>query len=209
LRSRAGSGAARAAGVLVVACLGGCIHRHAPPPEPGTSQGTPPDLRGVPVMVFPVQRLAGVQGDVDAEVAFGLRSRGPDIQWILPADLQDALDRSPSLHSRIRGLDIAAFGVGQVRRVGDPLYGELRRLASFVDGEVALVPLTVSMVTDTTGARASVALSATLIDVRSGRVLWFGVVKGDSRDPADPGVLASAADALARTLLWYERSGGV
>jgi hypothetical protein len=160
-------------------------------------------------MVFPVQRSTGVSGDLDAEVAFGLRSRGPDVTWILPADLQNVLDRSPALGSRIRGLDIAAFGVGEVRRIGDPLYGDLRRLASVVDGQVALIPLQASVVADTAGAGTAVALSATLIDVRSGRVLWFGVVKGDTRDPADAGTLASAADALARTLLWYERSGGV
>jgi hypothetical protein len=160
-------------------------------------------------MVFPVQRSAGVDDDLDAEVAFGLRSRGPDVSWILPADLQRVLDRSPSLRSRIRGLDVGAFGVGEVRRVGDPLYGDLRRLAIMVDGQVALIPLQASLVADTAGAGTSVALSATLIEVRSGRVLWFGVVKGDAGDPADPGPLASAADALARTLLWYESSGGV
>jgi hypothetical protein len=193
--------------VLAAVTVVGCVHRHAPPPGPGTSRGTPPDLRGVSVMVFPVQRSAGVGGDLDAEVAFGLRSRGPDVGWILPADLQRALDRSPGLGSRVRGLDIAAFGVGEVRRIGDPLYGDLRRLASVVDGQVALIPLQASLVADTAGAGTAVALSATLIDVRGGYVLWFGVVKGDAGDPADPAPLASAADALARTLLWYEGGG--
>lgn len=209
MSSRAGGRGRWAVGVLAAVSLGGCVHRHAPPPEPGTSRGTPPDLRGVSVMVFPVQRSTGVPGDLDAEVAFGLHSWGPDVAWILPAELQDALDRSPSLGSRIRGLDITAFGVGEVRRIGDPLYGNLRRLASVVDGQVALIPLQASLVADTAGAGTAVALSATLIDVRSGRVLWFGVVKGDARESADAGALASAADALARTLLRYERSGSV
>jgi hypothetical protein len=158
-------------------------------------------------MVFPLQRRTQVVGDVDAEIAFGLRGRGADVGWILPAELQKVVDRSPSLATRTHGLDITAFGVGEVRRVGDPLYGELLRMASVVDGQVALIPLTASLVADSTSTAVSVALAATLIDVRGGHVLWFGVVKGDAREPGDPGALASAADMLARTLLWYERSG--
>jgi hypothetical protein len=190
--------------LLVVVPLAGCIHRHAPPPGPGTSQGTPPDLRGVSVMVFPVQRTSGVSGDVDDEVAFGLRSRGVGVDWIFPPELQKALDRSPNLDSRIKGLPVAEFGGAEVRRVGDPLYGELRRLAALVNGQAAFIPLTAVAVRDPSGGFA-VEMAATLIDVRSGRVLWFGVVKGDVRQTDGPAVLASAADVLARTLLWYER----
>lgn len=190
--------------LLVVVPLTGCIHRHAPPPGPGTSQGTPPDLRGASVMVFPVQRASGVTGDVDAEVAFALRSRGVGVHWIFPPQLQKALDRSPNLDSRIQGLPVAEFGEAEVRRIGDPLYGELRRLAALVNGQVAFIPLTAAAVRDPSGGFA-VEMAATLIDIRSGRVLWFGVVKGDVRQTNGPGVLASAADVLARTLLWYER----
>jgi hypothetical protein len=154
-------------------------------------------------MVFPVQRTSGVAGDVDAEVAFALQSRGTGVGWILPPRLQDALDRSPNLDSRIHGLPVAVFGEAEVRRVGDPLYGELRRLAALVNGQVAFIPLTAAAVRDPSGGVA-VEMAATLVDVRSGRVMWFGVVKGSVRQADGPAVLASAADVLARTVLWYE-----
>jgi hypothetical protein len=156
-------------------------------------------------MVFPVQRTLGVVGDVDAEVAFGLKGRGAGVRWIFPPTLQQALDRAPSLDTRIHGLPVAAFGQAEVKRIGDPLYGVLRRLATVVDAEVAFIPLTAVAVADSTGAGISVEMAATLIEVGSGNVLWFGVVKGDTRKENGPGALASAVDVLARRLLWYER----
>lgn len=155
-------------------------------------------------MVFPVQRTSGVAGDVDAEVAFALKSRGTGIDWIFPPQLQDAMNRAPSLDTRIHGLPVAAFGQAEVKRIGDPLYGDLRRLGEVVNGKVAFIPLTAVAVADTTGSGDAVEMAATLIDVDSGNVLWFGVVKGDTRERAGPGALASAVDVLARRLLWYQ-----
>ncbi len=193
-----------AVALLAAALFAGCVHRTVSPPGPGTSQGTPPDLRGSNVMVFPMQRVAGVVGDVDAEIAFGLKGRGRGIRWILPAELEDAMRRAPSLDTRIHGLRVAAFGQAEVKRIGDPLYGQIRRLAELVDAEVAFVPLSAVAVADTTGAGTAVEVAATLIDVDSGNVLWFGVVEGDAGPRGGPGALASAADVLARRLLWYE-----
>ncbi|HKJ02757.1 MAG TPA: hypothetical protein VJ997_09890 [Longimicrobiales bacterium] len=153
------------------------------------------------MMVFPFQDARGVDGDADAEIAFGLRDRGPEVTWIFPTRLQEVLDRSPGM-SRIRGLPVGVFSTGEVRRVGDPLYGELRRLGALVDGEVALIPLVVAaQPADSLGV--AVRVSAAVIHVRTGRVLWFGMVEGDHHETADPATLASAVDVLARTLLWY------
>jgi hypothetical protein len=155
-------------------------------------------------MVLPVQSNLGVPGDVDAELAFGLNGRGQGVDWILPARLQEAVDRAPGLGASLRGLAVGQFETAEVRRVGDPLYGELRRLAALVDGEVVLIPVTAGPAPDSTGAVA-VRLSAALVHVRTGRVLWFGVAQGDAGPPEDPRALASAVDRLARTLLWYAR----
>ena len=152
-------------------------------------------------MVLPVQDVRGVTGDADAEIAFGLQGRGPEVTWIFPARLQEILDRAPGM-SRIRGLPVSAFGRGEVQRIGDPLYGDLRRLGAMVDGDVALIPLLVAaQPADSLGV--AVQASAAVIHVRTGRVLWFGLVEGDHDEVPGPGTLASAVDALARTLLWY------
>lgn len=185
-----------AAAVIAAGCAG-----RAPAPEPGASQGTPPDLRGSRVMVLPVQDGAAVQGDIDAEIGFALGDRGEGVTWVLPGRLQEAVDRSPGLGARVRGLPVGIFSSAEVRRVGDPLYGDLRRLGSLVDADAALIPVRAWVAPGEGGER--ILLSAALIQVRTGRVLWFGVVEGDVREPGDPGALASAVERLARTLLWY------
>lgn len=176
----------------------GCGGGRQAPPEPGEPQSPPPDLRGIRVMVLPAQSVSGVAGDVDAEVAFALRDRGREVAWVLPPRLQEALDRSPGLGGRIHGLPVGVFGAAEVRRVGDPLYGDLRRVAALVDAEVALLPVRVWV---HAAGDTRVRISAALVHVRTGRVLWFGVVQGEPLEPADPGALASAADALTRALL--------
>jgi hypothetical protein len=153
-------------------------------------------------MVLPVQATRGVEGDPDAELAFGLRDRGAGVTWILPRTLDQALERSPGLDTRTRGLAVGTFTAAEVRRIGDPLYGELRRLATVVDAGVALIPVYAMGVETEDGLRA-VRFSAAVLHVQSGRVLWFGVVEGDPFPVGDPRGLASGVDELARTLLWY------
>lgn len=199
-----------AAVMALALTLSGCS-RKAAVPEPGSPQGTPPDLRGSRVMVLPAQGVAGVAGDVDAELAFALRDRGAGVTWIFPPRLQEVLNRSPGLGGRIHGLHVGVFGAGEVRRIGDPLYGDLRRVAAVVDAEVALIPIRAWAHTAGGGAGdgVRVRVSTALIHVRTGRVLWFGVVEGEPGPAADAAGLASAAEALARALLWYVVTGDV
>jgi len=175
-----------------------------PAPEPGLGPSAP-DLRGNTVMVLPFQQPGAVPGDVDAELAFVLRSRGEGVTWILPPRLQEALDRSPGLDTRIHGLSVGAFNAGEVERIGDPLYGDLLRLASLVDADIALLPIRAWVHPGESDPR--VRLSAALIHVRSGQVIWFAIEEGGAWEPDDPRALASAADALGRRLIWYAPAG--
>lgn len=199
------SPARRALALALLLAVAGC-GRKAPAPEPGVGGASPPDLRGSRVMVLPFQDAAALAGDPDAELAFGLRTRGEGVTWILPPRLEEALQRSPGLDTRLRGLPVGMFSAGEVRRVGDPLYGELRRLAALVDAEVALLPVRAWVHPGEGGPR--IRMSAALVHVRTGRVLWFGVAEGDPGEAADPAALASAVESLARTLLWYVAGTG-
>ncbi len=172
------------------------------PPEPGESRLTPPDLRGRTVMVLPVQELVGVQGTPDAELAFQLEDREPGIDWVFPDRIERALQRSPGIQAEPRGLPVGAFLTSEVRRVGDPLYGELRRMAALVDADVALIPVRLG-VRGTADGGTALGVHAALVEVRTGRVVWYGLEEGSAGDPADPSTTASAVDALARRLLWY------
>lgn len=176
--------------------------------EPGTAFGGVPALAGVRVMVFPVQRHAGVAADPTPELVFALGS-APDVRWLAPAELEAVLRRSPGLDARLRELPVDVFLQREVRRIGDPLYGILRRLAAVTGGEVALVPVEVRHRRDVPAQAAGadavpgpgrIEVVATLISPRTGRVLWTGVVEGRPGAPDDHGALASAVEALVRRL---------
>ena len=161
-----------------------------------------PDLRGVRVLLLPVQQNLGVAGDPDAEFAYGLRERGQGVLWISAADVEERMARSPGTPARTRGLPVGVFLQAEVDRVGDPLYGELRRTAALVSAEVVVLPVQASLA-GTPGEDPRVRLWTALIDVRTGRVAWFSVLEGGAFPAGDPRGLASAVDEVARTLLWY------
>ena len=184
--------------VLVVSACGGST----PAPGPGTSVGSPPDLRGTRVLVLPTQQILGVPGDPDAELAFGLQDRTGAVTWVLAGELDRVLARSPGINANPRGLPVALFLQAEVRRIGDPLYGELRRMAALVDADAVLLPVQAALTADV-GEDPRVNWSVALIEVSTGRVHWFGIVEGGAFPAGDPRGLASSVDRLARTLLWY------
>ena len=192
-----------AGALLAVLLVAGCGGGSTEAPAPGANTTVPPDLRGRVVMVLPVQAEAGVLGDVDAELRFALEARGEGIDWVFRDRLDSALERAPALQTRTTGLPVSMFMSREVQRVGDPLYGEIRRLASLVDAEVALIPVQVLPGAADEAGHWPLQVAVALLLVRSGHVLWFGVEEGSPGEPGSPGVLASAMESLARRLLWY------
>lgn len=190
--------------VLLASGVGGCGGPQ-PPPQPGENRGIPPDLRGRRVMLLPVQRVMGVAGDPTAELVFSLTERAADVTWILEDEVLEILDRSPAIQASTRGLPVELFLGAEVERVGDPLYGELRRMAALVDADVILLPVQASFEANRNieGSVPKVRYTATVVEPRTGRVLWFGIEEGDAVPRGDPRGLASAAERLARTILWY------
>ncbi|MEQ1854995.1 MAG: hypothetical protein ABL963_00915 [Longimicrobiales bacterium] len=191
-----------AAVALVALVLAACGPRTAPPPEPGSTRGVSPDLRGVRVLLLPVQQNLAVPGDPDAELAYGLRQRGQGVLWVSAAEVEEVLARSPAMQARTRGLPVGVFLQAEVDRIGDPLYGELRRTASLVDASAVFLPVQASLEA-APGEDPRVRFVSTLIDVRTGRIMWFGVLEGGAFPASDPRGLASAVDEVARTLIWY------
>lgn len=181
-------------GLLVVAACA----RATAPPAPGEARGYVPELRGQKVMVLPFQLRNGGVGDADAELAFALQDRGPSVQWVLPAEIREALRASPALDAPLEGLPVEVFLRTEVDRLGDPVFGVLRRLGAVTGADVALLP--VAAVLDPQGGDATrVRASVALMDVRTGRVLWYGVEASSGAESGAAG-LASTMDALARKL---------
>jgi hypothetical protein len=194
--------------LVIVAMLGAC-GGSARPPAAGESLGGIPDLRGQAVMVFPVQSIRGLGAALDpvAEVSFALEQRAAGIRWILPPEIRRAVQGTPGLDLMADGLPVGEFLRVEVRRVGDPLYGYLRRMAAITGSDVALIPVEARYRPGAEGAAPAIELAATLLNARTGRVYWFGVVEGTGSGPGDPGALAGAAEALARTLTPLARAG--
>ncbi len=190
-------------GTLLAAVLAFGCGGNAPAPVAGDSEGFVPDLRGRQVMVFPVQIQAGVPGDANPEIVFALQARGAEVDWIFPNELEALLARSPSVDSAVRGLPVGIFLRAEVQRIGDPLYGQLRRLAALTGSDIALIPVAVRPGAEGVGGVSVVEIAATLLNVRTGQVIWFGIVAGRPGSVADFGSVASAVEALAETLLWY------
>ncbi len=194
---------------VLVPLLASCGGGTAPPPEPGTSRGTSPILDGRRVILLPVQRVGGVPGNASAELSHALTDRGQDVEWVLWSEVDDALARSPGMDARTSGLPVGLFGAAEVERVGDPLFGQLRRMGGLVDADLILLPVSVTWETNPAviGATPRVRFTAALIAARTGHVVWYGVEEGDDHPRDDPRGLATAAERLSESLLWYVRRG--
>jgi hypothetical protein len=194
--------AERLVSLVVALMLAGCGARTAAPPEPGTIRGVAPDLRGIRVLLLPVQQNLGVRGDLDGELAYALRERSAEVVWITAAQVEEVLARSPAMQTRTRGLPVGAFVQAEVQRIGDPLFGELRRMAALVQAQAIVLPVQATLEA-APGEDPRVRLWTALIDVRSGRVPWFAVLEGGAFPTDDPRSIASAVEVVSRSLLWY------
>lgn len=149
-------------------------------------------------MVLPVQLQRGVPGGIlaDAELAHAFRARGESVSWFFPPQLEELLQRSPGVSARIRDLPVGMFLQAEVERIGDPLFGDLRRLAAMTGAEVAIIPVQLQY-----GGEGLYQIAVAILSARTGRVSWFGVVEGEQGGAESPAVLASVAEAAARTIL--------
>jgi hypothetical protein len=191
--------------LLTSACGGG--RSAVQPPAPTTASA--PVLTGLPVMIFPTQRgpipLADtalhrypVAADkLDAEIAYWLPQLAGAVRWTLPVSIQRAISRSPSLAIDINNLAVASFHRAQVKRVGDPLFGDLRKLAAVLDTRIAVIPVAAEFI-GKTRADARLQIAAAVIDAMDGTVLWYGILQGDAPAAQEDAAMATAAQALAR-----------
>lgn len=177
--------------VALVAGCGGRVGSDDPGPPP-----PPPNLAGYRVMLVPAQ--AGEPAVLDAELAFWLTDRAPDVDWILPEALRDAVRRAPGSGLNLEApRQVVDMGGGD-RRIADPMYGDLRRLGAITDAPLAVVPLASRETADSAGV--TVELVTAVVAVRAGRVVWMHTVTGDAAATM-PDAVASAAARLARTLI--------
>lgn len=185
--------------------MAACTRHHAPP-LPGSA--TAPTFRGIGVLLLPVQEGAVPSPDstahhwpidraaLDGEIAYWMQQGKPVARWILPATIDRSLARNPGLEIKPRALAVGIFQHAQVKRIGDPLFGDLRRLAGVFDAEIAVIPVAAEYI-GATPEVATVNIATAVINAVDGTVLWFGVITGSEKGAPSEAAVAAAAQAFA------------
>ncbi len=193
---------------LLALALAACAP-HATPPS-AAAPPRPIDLTGITVMVLPAQAPASTPlastSAFDAELDYWLKDRAPRVRWVPASEVERLAAGSPTLRMDLHALDVRPFGRMRVRRIGDPLFGDVHNLGAMLDARLALLPASLAYVSphDSTGAPrpgpGHFEVTAALIITFGGEVVWYGVVPGEAGPIDAPATVASAARALARAL---------
>lgn len=170
---------------------------------PVSSYGGLPDLSGIAVLVFPVQSVVGRSSaaDVGRELQFAFNEAGLGDRWVLEDELRRQVDRSPQVNVDLDQLPIGHFLQREVRRVGDPLFGQFRRLSALADTRYVFVPIVVRFEEDEVDHEVGQwGLTGTVVEGTSGRVLWFGTLMASPGRADSPSALAELAAYVVQRL---------
>ncbi len=181
----------------LAACGGG-----TPPgdgPEPETAPLPTAGVAGRPVTVYPLTLIAAEEAlgwrevmpprrealqKADSVLAAFLSQRAPEVTWVFPAELRRLAGQAPGLLADPDQMGTAVLRAPGARVVPDPLRAQMRQLTGTAGDRFALVPASLVYVRVPDGA-ARAELTLVLADVRTGRVGWRTVAKGEGDDPWD------------------------
>jgi len=123
----------------------------------------------------------------DSIIGALLKARAPEATWVLPDELRRAARRAPGIAPAPDQMGTALLfhpTKHQPEMVPDPLRSELRTLAALVGGgRYALVPAGLAFRRTAGQADATAELTVVLVDVRTGRVGFRTVARGEGDDP--------------------------
>ena len=136
------------------------------------------------------QRRAAL-AKADSVVGALLVARAPEVSWLLPDELRRAARRAPGIapDPDQMGTAILLRG-GKFEVVPDPLRSELRTLAAIAGsggGRYALIPAGLiyrrTVVPPAGAPFATAELTVVMVDVRTGRIGFRTVARGEGDDP--------------------------
>jgi hypothetical protein len=155
--------------------------------------------------------------DAELEFAFGERRSAED--WILPSDLRRTMERNPSLDIKPDRMAYSPLlvPINDRKYIPEPLHTELRTLAALYDTRYVVVPVRLTVETESVdegrsgsevayGGGDAVApaqrayLLAAMIDIRRSDVLWLGEFSGDPGTSDSGALLATLANKVAEQL---------
>ena len=205
----------RSAAAIIVLFAAACASSPAPPTADEQQQPFP-DIGGQRVMLLPLQQVVpaisppasadttrpalAVTSEtlraIETELSYWLPEHAQRVRWVLPDAIERAVNGSAALQISVRDLPVRDFQRSRLESIGDPLYGDMRRVAVLMDARLALLPIGAVWIPEAAGA-GRVHIAAALIDTMGGRVLWYGVAASSVGERNDPAIAASAARALA------------
>jgi hypothetical protein len=194
------------AALAVTACAGRAQSsaRPAPPPKPPQAVA-PMDLAGQKVLVLPTQAVAGIpqrRDDVTNEVLFALGERTDRVEWISPERLRSALRTAPGYAESPDALPADAFRHHNERYIINPLAGLVRRYSALMDARLVLIIHGAQWLPAPAGAEGGmIRISATMVEARTGNVVWWGDADGQVRPEPDSAALATAAASLVARMV--------
>lgn len=137
-------------------------------------------------------------GRGDSLLAELLTTRAPEVSWILPADLRRSARRAVGIATDPDQMGTSVLRDDRLELVPDPLRTQLRALNAIAGDRFAVVPaaLLYRRSADSTARprTATAELSMVMVDVRTGRVVWRTIARGDGPDPW--GSLTAAVKSL-------------
>jgi hypothetical protein len=193
--------------VIAAGVIAACGHKpQTPTPEPTAPLPTA-GVAAQQVSVLPLTLIAAedalhweallgerraVLAKSDSVIGTLLRARAPEVTWVLPDELRRAARRAPGIAPNPDQMGSAMLLHGtkqQPEMVPDPLRSELRTLSALAGaggGRYALIPAGL-VFRRASGApdhvTATAELTVVMVDVRTGRVGFRTVARGDGDDP--------------------------
>jgi hypothetical protein len=192
----------RAALLLTLVACGGRPSAQDPPPEPAVPARalfTAP-LAGEKISVLPLTLLVAeppLNGEApfrdrmlalrwsDSLLADALKTRAPDVDWVLPEQLRAMARRAPTVAPDPDRMGQSVMGAPKLAFMPDPLRTYARGLVAIAGGRRLLIPAAVTF-TRTPAGKVKTDMAIVMADARNGQVLWrtLSVGEGDTPDAA-------------------------
>jgi len=133
--------------------------------------------------IAPLNDRTAALGWADSIIGEAVTARGPDVKWVLPAELRKVARRSPTVAPDPDKMGQAALREQELEEIPDPFRGYIRNLVALINGRYALVPAALSF-THTPDGRIRAELALAIADSRSNKVPWQTVAWADGKTPA-------------------------
>lgn len=121
----------------------------------------------------------------DSLLGSAVTGRSPEVKWVLPPELRKMARRAPTVAPDPDRMGQSLLRGTKIEDVPDPLRSNLRSLMAIAGGRYALIPAALAFVNEPAGGPAPVRaeLALTLVDTRTGKVVWRSLAWGTGATP--------------------------